>query len=67
MAAFTSSALNASSMAMLPLPRRTRWAPIAVDSGSSESTATSTTRTVAPASSAMTLIAAPPASMFATI
>ena len=66
-AATASSALSASSTAMLPLPRRTLWAPIAFDHGSSESTATSTTRTDAPATSASALIAAPPASKLATI
>ena len=59
--------VSASSTAMLPLPRRTLCAPIAADSGSSTSTAMSATRTVAPARSASTLIAAPPASMLATI
>ena len=41
----TSSAVSASSTAMLPLPRRTLCAPIDGDSGSSASTAMSATRT----------------------
>jgi hypothetical protein len=52
---------------MLPLPRRTLCAPIDGDSGSAASTAMSTTRTLAPAASASTLMAAPPASKLATI
>jgi hypothetical protein len=56
-AAATSSPLSASSTAMLPLPRRTLCAPIDADSGSAASTAMSTTRTLAPAASARTLIA----------
>ncbi len=52
---------------MLPLERRILCAPMAGDSGSSVSTAMSATRTVAPASVARTLTAAPPASKLATI
>lgn len=52
---------------MLPLPRRTFTAPIAGVSGSSQFTATSTMRTLAPAVSASALIAAPPVAMLATI
>ena len=66
-AAETSSPVSASSTAMLPLPRRTLCTPMDCDNGSSASTAMSATRTVAPAVSASTLIAAPPASKLATI
>ena len=66
-AAATSSSVSASSTAILPLLRRTLCAPIDGESGSEASTATSMTRTVAPATSARTLIAAPPASKLATI
>ncbi len=66
-AATTSASLSASSIAMLPEPRRTLWAPMAGDSGASQSTAMSATRTVAPATSASTLTAAPPESKLAII
>ncbi len=52
---------------MLPLLLRTLCAPIDGECGSSTSTAMSATRTLAPAASASTLIAAPPASKLATI
>ncbi len=58
-AAIVSASVMASSTAMLPLPRRTLCAPICSETGWSQSTETSTTRTVAPALPASTLIAAP--------
>ena len=66
-AAIASSRSRASSVAMLPLERRTLCVVVASPGDWSRSTAISTTRTVAPAASARVLIAAPPASILATI
>ena len=62
-AALTSASLSASSTSMEPELRRTLNSPIERVAGASESTAMSTTRTLAPAAAASTLIAAPPVSI----
>lgn len=62
-AALTSAALSASSTSIEPEPRRTLNSPIERVAGASASTAMSTTRTLAPAAAASTLITAPPVSI----